>query len=287
MKIISFILGILLCISCRNLQKDITTSLVTEWNNKDILFPQNSIFTILGKDTIAYPPKEKQYKILNYVDSFGCTACKLKLAEWNEFITDIDTLTNNSVSFYFYFYPKNISELFYLIKIEDFKHPVCIDIQDKLNNLNHFPKDINFQTFLLDKNNKVIAIGNPMHNIEIKKLYIDILTSNNSFIDQKELTDFDIKTSEIDFGYLNELSIKEKTINIKNTGKYPLVIQDINTSCGCIKIEYDKTPIQPDQETKFKIIYTANEAGFFRKNIDIFCNSPKSPIHLIIKGVAI
>ena len=41
--------------------------------------------------------------------------------------------------------------------------PVCIDIDDQLNKLNKFPADITFQTFLLDKDNKVAVLGNPVH----------------------------------------------------------------------------------------------------------------------------
>lgn len=287
MKIIGFMLGILFCASCKNAQKDVTSSLVFEWSNKEITFPQKSIFTILGKDTVNYLSRNDQYKILNYIDSSGCTGCKLKLAQWNEFINEINTLTNNAVSFYFYFYPKNITELLYIIKTEDFKHPICIDTGEELNKLNHFPKDINFQTFLLNKENKVIAIGNPMHNSEIKNLYLNLLTSNSFSVNKSELTNFFINSSEIDFGSFNKSSTKEKIINLKNTGVHPLIIQNIDTSCGCIRTEYDKTPIPPGQETKIKIIYKTNELGFFKKNIDIFCNSSKSPIHLTVKGVVI
>ena len=39
-----------------------------------------------------------------------------------------------------------------------------------MNNLNKFPADITFQTFLLDKNNKVVVLGNPIHNIAVNDL---------------------------------------------------------------------------------------------------------------------
>lgn len=35
-----------------------------------------------------------------------------------------------------------------------------------------------YQTFLLDAGNKVVAIGNPIHNDRIKKLYLDIISGN-------------------------------------------------------------------------------------------------------------
>ena len=34
---------------------------------------------------------------------------------------------------------------------------------------------MNFQTFLLDRNNRVIAIGNPIYNPKVKELYLKII----------------------------------------------------------------------------------------------------------------
>lgn len=44
-----------------------------------------------------------------------------------------------------------------------------------MNKLNHFPTDMAFHTFLLDKENKVVAIGNPIHNSKVKELYLKII----------------------------------------------------------------------------------------------------------------
>jgi len=59
----------------------------------------------------------------------------------------------------FFLYPRNRKELEYILKLNNFSYPVCIDEQDSLNKLNHFPSDIIFQAFLLDKNDKVVAVG--------------------------------------------------------------------------------------------------------------------------------
>ena len=41
--------------------------------------------------------------------------------------------------------------------------------------MNKFNDDPMFQTFLLDQNNKILLIGNPIYNAEIKTLYQNIL----------------------------------------------------------------------------------------------------------------
>ena len=60
--------------------------LVREWEGKEIQFPSNSVFTIQGKDTIEYSGDNSDYKIVTYIDSIGCTSCKLQLQNWKDFI---------------------------------------------------------------------------------------------------------------------------------------------------------------------------------------------------------
>lgn len=47
----------------------------------------------------------------------------------------------------FFLCPKNGMEIYQTLRVERFKHPICIDEGDYLNKLNHFPADMAFQTF--------------------------------------------------------------------------------------------------------------------------------------------
>lgn len=51
---------------------------------------------------------------------------------------------------------------------------------DAFNKLNKLPPYPMFQTFLLDKNNRVIAIGNPIHNPKVKELYLKIILGDEA-----------------------------------------------------------------------------------------------------------
>ena len=137
-------------------------------------FPARPVFTIQGKDTVEYPI-QNAYKILTYIDSTGCTSCKLKLAEWEKFITVVDSIRPHTVQFLFFLCPKNGMEIYQTLRVERFKHPICIDEGDYLNKLNHFPADMAFQTFLLDNDNRVVAMGNPIHNLKVRELYLKII----------------------------------------------------------------------------------------------------------------
>lgn len=57
-----------------------------------------------------------------------------------------------------------------------FEHPIFYDTLNKMEKLNHFPKNNTFRTFLLDKNNHVILVGNPIGNKTLWNLYKQIIT---------------------------------------------------------------------------------------------------------------
>jgi len=70
-----------------------------------------------------------------------------------------------------------------------------------------------------------------------------------------------------------------------NTGKVPLVIQDVNASCGCTTPEWSKEPILPGKTGFIKVSYNPNQRpGIFTKSITISANIPKFNRVLTISG---
>ena len=62
-----------------------------EWEQKEILFPKEMYFTTMLRDTTYYN-LQSEYKILAYVDSIGCTSCKLQLSQWAKFIAELNSV---------------------------------------------------------------------------------------------------------------------------------------------------------------------------------------------------
>ena len=123
-------IGLSLC-SCsrRNTTKKKIEEMIKSWQGKEIIFPEELIFTKYGKDTVKYNISVSDYKIIMYVDSVGCTECKLQLHKWKEFITEVDSLTNGAVPVLFFFYPKDLREISFLLRRDSIHIPVCIDKQ--------------------------------------------------------------------------------------------------------------------------------------------------------------
>lgn len=169
-------LVVLVFVGCKSGDKQDIENLWQEWKGKVVHFPQNSIFTIYGKDTVKFN-MDGSCKILLYVDSIGCTGCKLQLQQWKGLMEEFFRLSKKEISFVFYVSPKDKTELELLLQSEEFVYPICIDKKDELNKLNCFPENEDFHTLLLDKENKVVLIGNPINNMKIKELYLKILRS--------------------------------------------------------------------------------------------------------------
>ena len=286
-QVLKYALGLCFCLclaSCAESDKERLSRLVSEWERKEILFPAHSTFTIQGKATVDFDFKDADYKIVTYVDSAGCTSCKLQLPRWKQLIAEVDSLTDDRVPFLFYFHPKDIRELRYFTKIDSFTYPICFDEKDDFNRLNCFPNEMMFQTFLLDKENKVIALGNPVLSPKVKELYLKLITGNQNSKRTGIVTEVSVSQTEVDFGSFPKDEKQERSFMLTNAGKQQLVVHDVVTSCGCTKVEYSKQPVRPGETLELKVIYEAENAGHFNKSIKVYCNAENSPLRLKVKG---
>ena len=272
--------------SCQESNKEAMLRLVNEWNGREIKFPSRSVFTVQGKDTVDFPFMDADYKVVTYVDSAGCTSCKLQLNRWKELVAEVDSLTDGAVPFLFYFQTKDLKELRYLTRREGFTYPVCFDEKDELDGLNRFPDEMMFQTFLLDKDNKVVAIGNPVLSPKVKELYLKVMTGKGGQEATKGLTEVSVDQKVLDFGSFPKEEKREGRFVLTNTGKNLLVVHDIVTSCGCTQVEYKKSPVRPGETLELKVSYEAEESGFFNKTLTVYCSAENSPLRLNVRGTA-
>lgn len=203
MKYTYLILLVSLLLSCKETEKDRIARLVTEWDGKEISFPTHSIFTIQGRDTVDFSFQDADYEVVTYIDSVGCSSCKLQLPRWKAFIHEVDSLTDSPVPFIFYFHPKDMEELRYITRRDAFIYPVCFDEKDDFNAFNDFSAEMAFQTFLLDRDNKIITIGNPIHSPRVKELYLQVLLGKKAGAVSLSRTEVKIDKSNIDFGFFH------------------------------------------------------------------------------------
>ena len=270
--------------ACQDKQKEIITLLVKEWQGKQILFPENMVFTRFASDTTNFVIPTSDYKVLVFVDSIGCTSCKLQLSRWKEFIRYTDSISQKNIPFLFFFQFDDQWEIHSLLIRENFDKPICLDRSDSLNQLNHFPKDIRFQVFLLDKNNKVVVIGNPVHNPNVKELYLEEISRKQPVAPIQTTVKVEKESLLLETIPLGKS--KDTLSTLVNTGDQPLVIIDVTTTCGCAQTLFDKHPVQPGESLHIKVGVTPENKGLFDEPITVKCNTNQL-IKLNIRGKTI
>ncbi len=93
---------------------------------------------------------------------------------------------------------------------------------------------------------------------------------------------------EHDFGEIEEGKVVEYVFTFKNTGNYPLMLQDIRTTCGCTAPQWTKEPIAPNEEGKIIVRFnTAHKAGQQRKVITVISNAANSSESLVMFGTVL
>jgi hypothetical protein len=83
---------------------------------------------------------------------------------------------------------------------------------------------------------------------------------------------FGLKESAFDFGTIPQGKPVFHFFEVTNNGKTPMVISNVQTSCGCTTPEWSKEPIAPGATTKIRVGYNAAAEGHFDKYITVMYN---------------
>ena len=93
----------------------------------------------------------------------------------------------------------------------------------------------------------------------------------------------ELKEKGYDFGKIPQGRPVTHIFEIVNTGKTPLLLTNVQASCGCTTPEWGKDPIKPGATAQIKVGYNAAAEGFFNKSITIQYNKGESKT-LMISG---
>lgn len=110
-------------------------------------------------------------KIVFYIDSSGCTTCKLKLDRWKDFISDIEKISNSTHVILVF---DGISEdkITQIKTLYAWKYLIINDKHGILNKKYKFPSDERINCFLLNEKNEIELIGNPTASDAVYSLYL-------------------------------------------------------------------------------------------------------------------
>jgi hypothetical protein len=92
---------------------------------------------------------------------------------------------------------------------------------------------------------------------------------------EDKLTDIEFEEKDFDFGKIRVESQNEHFFVIKNTGNKPLIIENVQASCGCTTPIKPERPIPPGQKDSIKVRFSPFQgmSGLIEKTVTVKTNT--------------
>lgn len=87
-----------------------------------------------------------------------------------------------------------------------------------------------------------------------------------------------------DYGDLEQHGDGKCEFAFTNTGKEPLILSNVRSSCGCTVPVWPRQPILPGQSDVIKVKYDTKRVGLINKSIQVYSNATQKNVVLKIKG---
>ena len=129
------------------------------------------------EETNALNLKNNGHRIISMI-SGDCMACVESLNKWDSFIKKHNDHPNVNV--------------YHIITVSDLRHfmkniyskinrnaTLHIDTSHYMFQYNNLPDNPSLHTFLVDKNNKILLVGNPIHSPALEELYIEMIKKDD------------------------------------------------------------------------------------------------------------
>lgn len=138
---------------------------------KEICIKQDSTTLIIGTLPLAH---SNSYTIVHYIDSIGCTRCSLHLDLWESLIEELNKFSSQKVSLLFVTSIKDYNVLRLAFGRQS-KYSVVNIVDTSSELLNKIISSKKIDILLLDENSKILTMGSPIKNREIRNRYYKLL----------------------------------------------------------------------------------------------------------------
>lgn len=151
--------------------------------NKKIYIPELVQLTYIAfSDTLNIPQYyfdflQSNSKIIVYADSLSCVECDINLWEWKLKLRELNKRNVNTKILFLLnsSYTQNIKQI---IDRDLFAIPVFFESNKYFRNLNNFSVNIKATTFILNENNEIMLVGDPINNENMWELYKKVIAQS-------------------------------------------------------------------------------------------------------------
>ncbi|MDE6377195.1 MAG: DUF1573 domain-containing protein [Duncaniella sp.] len=275
-------MSLLLAACSANDEAERYARLVEEWHGRTVELPAVMVDVVTG-DTID--PGEVDFTLVTYIDSTGCTGCRMRLPLWTEFLRSLDSIAGDQeVLPIIVVNVKDDKELSYLIRRDAYGYPVVSDKADSLNLLNGFPEEPVLRSLLLNRDKQVIAIGNPTTNHAIADLYRSIISGSKTF-SQSGRQVITAKPSRVEIGEIAIGREVTREFSLDNCGQDTVYIRDIITSCPCTEATVADSVIAPGASVQVNVKLREDSiVGDIQRTVHIYYRDFNNPTILGLSG---
>ena len=136
-----------------------------------------------------------------------------------------------------------------------------------------------------EKDERIKALEQRLSQMEQNQVTVPGNTQSIQTADPSTLGAFQFNEIVYDFGTIQEGKVIEHDFKFINTGEAPLVISNIQASCGCTSPDWTKTPIKPGEEGFVKVVFnSAAKTGAQNPTVSITANTQPNVTRLSLKG---
>lgn len=234
-------------------------SAVLEWTGREIVFPDS--LSLVGGGTFVKEPSD--FTIVAYYDSKGCTGCRMRLPKWVELMHMIDSESLYDVDVCILTGGHIGNDLRITLNQLGLGQNVIVDDKNLFQQSNNLEEAPELQTFLLDSENKVLLVGNPLDMPPLKPLYMRTLgiTADTGLSEEFG--------GRLDFGMVKAGRRVDKTIRLHNGSGHAIQIEDIESSCPCTEAKVSSWEIPPESAYDLTVFFKDTIPGPFERMVKL------------------
>ena len=113
---------------------------------------------------------------------------------------------------------------------------------------------------------------------------VGMAQSNSSTTSNVSGAEISFAKKTIDYGTLHVGDVKTIEMVYTNTGKKPLILDNVTTNCDCTKVDWSKKPVMPGKTGSIKVTYTAKHTGLISKWVTVMSNAETDRVVLKTSG---
>ncbi len=105
-----------------------------------------------------------------------------------------------------------------------------------------------------------------------------------AFVPSVEGPEIQFERTVHDYGTMEQGGNGDTEFKFKNVGSEPLILSNVQSSCGCTTPSWPREPIMPGQEAAIKVHYDTNRIGGISKTVTVTTNGKTDRVTLRITG---